>query len=414
MDLKTYQIKDINPAKYNPREISAMAFQGLCESIKKFNLVEPLVVNIRGDKNVLVGGHQRLKAASHMEMGTVPVVEVDLDPIEEKTLNLLLNSQAISGKFTKGLNEILAEIKSPLGNLYSEMQMHKMELNLKISTDPTPDDNALPDLSENEDAKITSGAVWSLGNHFLICGDCIDSKTIKIFNELDRPQVKPQLLFTSPPYNAGKFKITGKVNQTTLEEKYNGGIGDTMSEPDYLAFLNRVLDTWLDRTETTMINIGLLENNKRPVARWLANYNENLKDILFWKRPQSIPHIVQGIVTNIIEPIYCFGEYNSRKFPHSNFKGTVGNCIELTGNQGNPFAKEHAATMPVHLPEYILLNFSKEKSAVVDPFAGSGTTLIAAEKTGRSCIAIELLPQYCDLIIRRWEKFSGKKAEKLK
>lgn len=105
-------VKDINPAPYNPRDISDHAFEGLKKSLEKFGFVDPLIVNKRND--VLVGGHQRLKAAIALGYKTVPVVEVDLSPVEEKALNITLNNQKISGHYTDALQVLLQEIKVEL------------------------------------------------------------------------------------------------------------------------------------------------------------------------------------------------------------------------------------------------------------------------------------------------------------
>lgn len=109
MQIKKVSISDVKPAKYNPRDISDSAFEGLKESIKKFGLVDPLIVNTR--TNVLVGGHQRLKACEALGMTHVPVVEVDLSLAEEKALNVTLNNQKISGFYTDALQDLLDEIK---------------------------------------------------------------------------------------------------------------------------------------------------------------------------------------------------------------------------------------------------------------------------------------------------------------
>ena len=118
-----YKIADVKPAPYNPRSITDAAFAGLKESLKKFGLVDPLIVNSR--TGYLVGGHQRLKAAESIGMKTVPVVELDLSPAEEKALNITLNNQGISGDFNEGLKELLDEIQVELGDDF----MNELEFN---------------------------------------------------------------------------------------------------------------------------------------------------------------------------------------------------------------------------------------------------------------------------------------------
>ena len=123
--IKSYKIADVKPAAYNPRAIGDAAFEGLKESLKKFGMVDPLVVNIRPNPTVLVGGHQRLKAAEAIGLTTVPVVEVDLSPAEEKALNVTLNNQKISGFYTEGLAELIEEIRAELGD--EMMQILKLD-----------------------------------------------------------------------------------------------------------------------------------------------------------------------------------------------------------------------------------------------------------------------------------------------
>lgn len=114
-------VEKINPAKYNPRAISEESFQGLVSSVKRWGLPEPLVVN--KVNNVLVSGHQRLRAATHLGMKTVPVVYVELTDAEEKALNVTLNNVKIQGYFTEGLQELLEEIKLELPEDFESLRL---------------------------------------------------------------------------------------------------------------------------------------------------------------------------------------------------------------------------------------------------------------------------------------------------
>ena len=127
-DVKIYKTVDINPAVYNPREISEESFNGLKESIKKFGLVENLIVNTRTGN--LCGGHQRLKACKELGITEVPVIEVDLSDTEEKALNIALNSQEISGKYTDDLQDILQEIKVEFEE-YDDLKLDMLEIRVE-------------------------------------------------------------------------------------------------------------------------------------------------------------------------------------------------------------------------------------------------------------------------------------------
>lgn len=146
MQIKKVSISDVKPAKYNPRDISDSAFEGLKESIKKFGLVDPLIVNTR--TNVLVGGHQRLKACEALGMTHVPVVEVDLSLAEEKALNVTLNNQKISGFYTDALQDLLDEIKIDVP------EFEELKLDALFPDDDDEDKNEDKEVDASEARKI--------------------------------------------------------------------------------------------------------------------------------------------------------------------------------------------------------------------------------------------------------------------
>ena len=137
-------LESLNPAPYNPRDITDRAFEGLKESIKKFGFVDPIIVNKR--TNNIVGGHQRLKAAQSLELKEVPVVEIDVSEIEEKALNVTLNNQAISGFYTDTLQDLLTEISIEVSD-FNELLLN----DLIIQTDWSVDPNKIEGIDENLD-----------------------------------------------------------------------------------------------------------------------------------------------------------------------------------------------------------------------------------------------------------------------
>ena len=135
--------------------------------------------------------------------------------------------------------------------------------------------------------------------------------------------------------------------------------------------------------------------------------------MIYWKKSSVAPHIQKGIINNKVEFIVAFGD-GKRKFKNAQFsQGSYFNVIEGKNASNNEYSKIHKATFPVYLPENIIKNFSSINSLILDCFGGTGTTLIACEKLNRICYIIELDPKYCDVIIKRWEDYTGKKAEKI-
>jgi DNA modification methylase len=154
----------------------------------------------------------------------------------------------------------------------------------------------------------------------------------------------------------------------------------------------------------------LVEGNKRVIVDVLAHYREQFKDIIYWKKNNVAPHIQGGVINNLVEFILCFGD-GKRKFQNAQFtQGSYYNVIEGSSAVGNEFSKIHKATFPTYLPENIIQNFCPVKGSILDTFGGTGTTMIAAEKLSRKSYLMELDPKYCDVIVRRWEDFTGKQA----
>ena len=142
MEIKHYELDKINPAQYNPRTITEDELEALKYSIRKWGFVEPLVVNTRDGNNVLVGGHQRLKAAKSLSYIKLPVVEVDLSVAEEAALNTTLNSHTVQGKFDlEALPTVLEEIRIALPEEFKALRMNVLELDLKLNFDPLKAEN---------------------------------------------------------------------------------------------------------------------------------------------------------------------------------------------------------------------------------------------------------------------------------
>jgi DNA modification methylase len=157
-------------------------------------------------------------------------------------------------------------------------------------------------------------------------------------------------------------------------------------------------------------NIGLVQDNKRTIFKMVDHFGDVFKDIIYWKKKSVAPHIQKGVINNLVEFILCFGD-GKRKFANPQFgQGTYFNVIEGGNASGNEYSDIHKATFPVYLPENIITNFTCRNAIVIDCFGGTGTTIIACEKTSRQCRMMELDPVYCDVIVKRWEEFTGKKA----
>jgi len=262
------------------------------------------------------------------------------------------------------------------------------------------DEDAVPDVPE---APVTvEGDVWLLGRHRLMCGD---STSIDAVEKLIDGR-KANICFTSPPYNAGSMNIKG--NKTT-GKKYNS-FDDNQTADEFFDFLSANMSCMLAVSDEVFYNIGIVQDNKRTIFKMVDAFGDTFKDVIYWKKKTAAPHIQKGVINNLVEFILCFGD-GKRKFVNPQFgQGTYWNVIEGAGASGNEYSDIHKATFPVYLPENIVTNFTGMNAIVIDCFGGTGTTMIACEKTARDCRMMELDPKYCDVIIKRWQDFTGKEA----
>jgi DNA modification methylase len=397
MDREVVKIADLKAAPYNPRRISKEAADGLTKSLERWGVVQEVVANKRTGH--IVGGHQRVAALRKMGVKEVPVVWVDLDDVEEKALNVALNNPHISGEFDDTITGLLAEIRDGIGpEDFAELKLDELLPPDAEVVEGKTDPDDVPDVSEEPITK--PGDLWILGNHRLMCGD---STNIQHVERLMGGE-KADICFTSPPYNAGSLNVKGDKG---TGKKYNS-FDDNQSETEFFDFLTANMNCMLASAGEIFYNIGLVQDNKRTIFKMVDHFGDVFKDIIYWKKKSVAPHIQKGVINNLVEFILCFGD-GKRKFANPQFgQGTYFNVIEGGNASGNEYSDIHKATFPVYLPENIITNFTCRNAIVIDCFGG--TTIIACEKTSRQCRMMELDPVYCDVIVKRWEEFTGKKA----
>ena len=211
---------------------------------------------------------------------------------------------------------------------------------------------------------------------------------------------KADITFTSPPYNADSLNVK---NHKCTSKKYLH-YEDSKNEIDYEVMIDQFLNIYLQFSDEVFVNIGLVQSNKRAVVNLLSKNIDRFKDIIYWVKSTAAPHIQSGVINNLVEFIFAFGN-DKRKFEHAQFnQGTYWNVINGNNASSNEYASIHKATFPVYLPKNIIENFSRPRSIVIDSFLGSGSTLIAAESTKRICYGMEIDQHYCDVILRRYKK----------
>lgn len=397
---KTASVASLIPYARNSRTHSDAQVTKIAASIREFGFLNPIIVD---GANGIIAGHGRVMAAQKLGLATLPVIEAGhLSEAQKRAYIIADNRLALDAGWDNEMLKVeLSDLQGEGFNL--ELTGFNLDEIAAFLADPTEgltDEDAVPDMPAVPVS--VEGDVWLLGRHRLMCGD---STSIDAVERLMDGQ-KANICFTSPPYNAGSLNVKG--NKTT-GKKYNS-FDDNQTADEFFEFLSANMGCMLAVADEVFYNIGIVQDNKRTIFKIVDAFGSVFKDVIYWKKKTAAPHIQKGVINNLVEFILCFGD-GKRKFLNPQFgQGTYWNVIEGAGASGNEFSDIHKATFPVYLPQNIITNFSGRNAVVIDCFGGTGTTLIACQMTDRDCRMMELDPKYCDVIITRWQEFTGQKA----
>jgi hypothetical protein len=188
---------------------------------------------------------------------------------------------------------------------------------------------------------------------------------------------------------------------------------DRKPASEYLEFLRSMSEWMIGSSLCFMINIQPLAGNKIPMHQWIGLYAEYLIDRIVWFKGHGQPQQAARVVNSRFEDLLVFSSTKNptRSMPFATFHGTVSNVYEGRGASGENVTKTtHAATMPTHLALWAIGVIADRASLIIDPFLGSGTTMIAAEQLDRACHGVEIDPAYVDVIVERWQNLTNGKA----
>jgi len=399
MDIQWRDIETVKPYERNAKKHPDDQVGHIANSLQRFGWKQPLVVDKDG---VVVVGHGRLLAAKKLGLKTVPCVCADdLTEDEIKAFRLADNKTNESAWDDELLDLELDEL-AELDDI--DMSDYGFELSDGTAEQTeVAEDNYDGEVPEEPRAKI--GDLWQLGSHRLICGDSTDPAVIDRLMD----GVKADIAITSPPYGESKSAgirnhyEKGKTRIDTLYKSHDDNIAH------WYDLVQGSFLTMRSATKAQFINIQMLADNKRDLLRFLNENKDWFVDVIVWDKKKAPPQMESNILNNAFEFIFCFcDEGASRKIPFGDFHGNVTNIIELPCGH-NEYADIHKAVYPVELPARIM-EIAKSAKSILDPFGGTGSTLIACEQLNRKCYMCELDPHYIDVIIDRWETFTGKKA----
>lgn len=413
ISIKNIGIESLKPYANNAKTHSEKQISQIANSIKQFGFLNPVIID---NSHQIVAGHGRVEAARYLQIKEIPTILADNLSEDEIRAYIIAD------------NKIAQNAGWDLDILTIELQ-HLSQINtnfdIEITGFSTPEIDVLLDINESDiQAKedeiseidiskkaITQlGDLWLLGNHRLICGDATNKET---YNNL-MGNKKAHMVFTDPPYNV---PIDGHVcGAGNIKHREFSMASGEMSEEQFTEFLEKTFSHLIENTSNGSLHYVCMDwRHVLEIMNAARKHYSDYKNLCVWSKNNG------GMGS-------LYRSQHELVFVFKNGKGRHLNNVEL-GKNGryrtnvwsyagvNTFKKDrlnelsmHPTVKPVALVADAIKDCTKRGELLLDPFSGSGTSLIAAEKTGRLAYCIEIDPLYCDLIIQRWERYTGRTA----
>ena len=372
MNVKEINIKDIRPYEKNPRKNnSAVAY--VAESIKQFGFKVPIIID---KNNVIVAGHTRYKAAKKLRINTVPVIIADdLTDEQIKAFRLADNKVAEQAEWDIDLlNEELEEI--------FDIDMTDFGFEVLEEEKEVEEDGYEP--VKPKEPVTQKGDIWKMGGHVLLCGDSTCTTDVEKLMQGE----KADMCFTDPPYGY----------------EYQSNARNKSKKFDVIENDDKILD-FFPNIQLVCNGFVFVCTTWKVLDKWLPLFKKyhELTNMIIWNKGGGGIGDLKHTFSTDYEVILCA----------SNGKELTGKRIGSvwTIKKDSSSSYVHPTQKPVKLSEFAIRNTTERGDIVLDLFGGSGSTLIACEQMERKCRIMEYDPAYCDVIVDRWEKFTGNKAE---
>ncbi len=402
--IELWPVERLVPYARNARTHSAAQVAQIAASIAEFGFLNPILVDSRAG---IIAGHGRLLAARKLGLAEVPVVVLDhLSETQRRAYIIADNKLALNAGWDEDTLRVeLEALKESAFDLdlvgFTEEELEEILAGPEETRTGLTDEDAVPE--EPAEAITRPGDVWVLGQHRLLCGDA----TVLTDVEAVMGGAQADIVFTDPPYGVAVASRVGVSARSSAEARSLGTnkiANDELSVPALTDFLRTAFGNILAVTRK-----GACWYITAPHGPMGLAFSVALSEVDVWRH--SLVWVKDSLVMGRMdyhyrhEPIYYGWTPGA---PHHSVptrdQDTVWECPRPKRSLDHPTMK------PVELIERALRNSSKPRDIVLDPFAGSGSTLIACEKAGRQARVIELEPKYCDVIVRRWQEFTGGQA----
>lgn len=397
LEVEQIAISSLHEDPANARKHGDKNLAAIKGSLARFGQQKPIVVN---SKNIVIAGNGTLAAAKALGWDKINIVRSELEGTEATAFAIADNR---TGELAAWEDDVLAKTLQSLKDENFDLESigfddDDLEQWLKdaVKLEPGCDEDEVP---EKVEPKTKPGDLYQLGNHRLLCGD---STNVQHVERLMNGE-KADMVHTDPPYNVNySNQDRPKAGKRDLGRIEN----DQMEDKEFLQFLTDALAlSFVSSGEDASIYIWYASKetlNFHAAAAAAAGWSVNQQ--IIWKKPMLLG---RGRYQWAHEPC-VFAVKGSPYFTDDRSKTTVWDFGGYDKSKN-----VHPTQKPVFIPEEAIGNSSRQGDTILDLFLGSGSTLIACEKTNRKCFGMELDPKYCDVIVARWEKYTGKKAELL-
>ena len=388
MQIIMKRLEEIIPYEKNPRK-NDDAVEYVANSIKNFGFKVPIVID---KDNIIVAGHTRYKASKELQLKEVPcIIADDLTNEQIKAFRIADNKVSEKAQWDYSLlDEELCDIK---------IDMSQFGFDINLVEDKEIIEDGVPEIPDEPTSKY--GDIYILGNHRLMCGDSTNMEDINKLLDGN----KMDLLFTDPPYNVA---IENKSKNVLNSDNYSHIENDDLPIDEFKDFLDKVFKNANEslKDDASYYVFTCQGGDNEMMMMMMRENHIKCRHQIIWVKDAPVFSMGRLDYDYKHEPIL----YGWKKKHNFYRKGEQDKSVWEFARTEN---KLHPTMKPIKLIVNALYNSTKENDMVLDLFGGSGSTLIACEQTNRKCFMMELDNHYVDVIIKRWEQFTGNKAVKL-
>ena len=385
MNIETIALSDLSLDPSNVRKHSRRNLDAIKASLRKFGQQKPIVVDAKG---IVLAGNGTLAAAQELGWTEIQIVRTELAGVEATAFAIADNRTAELAEWDEdGLAKVLESLKVEDADLLAATGYDAAEVDKMIGAEVTEDE--VPDVPVDPITKV--GDLWLLGEHRVLCGDSTSEADVSRLMNGE----KADMVFTDPPYgvNYDGGHATDKRREKLKNDNSTLIYDDSVPNMFKHSKDEAALYLWFAATKSLQV-LQVLQANNYVIRSWLI-----------WNKNQAQFGAIGAQYKQKHEPcLYCFKKGQSPYWNGPN------NEVSVWDEKRSRINEFHPTQKPVELSGRALANSCPASGLVLDLFLGSGATLIGADQTKRKCYGMEISPNYCDVIVNRWENLTGKKA----